>query len=128
MTLAPTDRSKDTLKKHEELWNKIRDLIRSITNNNFDEQYIKVKSDSDDALPLKKTLELYNMIIVVMSIFHEGSKYYRQVFLDECLYKLEILEYDGIDMSERSDFGRINGSRKCSICHYHHFLKVNFRF
>ena len=33
LTLIPTDKSKDTLKKYEELWNKIRDLIRSITNN-----------------------------------------------------------------------------------------------
>ena len=31
--VIPTDESKDTLKKYEELWNKIRDLIRSITNN-----------------------------------------------------------------------------------------------
>ena len=29
-TLIPTDESKHTLKKYEELWNKIRDLIRSI--------------------------------------------------------------------------------------------------
>ena len=31
LTLVPTDESKDTLKKFEELWNKIRDLIRSAT-------------------------------------------------------------------------------------------------
>ena len=30
LTLVNTDESKDTLKKYEELWNKIRDLIRSI--------------------------------------------------------------------------------------------------
>ena len=28
------------------------------------------------------------MIIVVRSVFHECKKYYPQVFLDECLYKL----------------------------------------
>ena len=33
LTQVPTDESKDTLKTYEELWNKIRDLIRSITNN-----------------------------------------------------------------------------------------------
>ena len=32
-TLVYTDESKDALKKYEELLNKIRDLIRSITNN-----------------------------------------------------------------------------------------------
>ena len=28
LTPAPTDESKDTLKKYEDLWNKIRDIIR----------------------------------------------------------------------------------------------------
>ena len=26
--------------------------------------------------------------LVVRSVFHEGNKYYPQVFLDECLHKL----------------------------------------
>ena len=51
-------------KKYEELWNNIRDLIRSISNNSFR------PFTSIDHLPLKKTLELYNMIIVVRSLFH----------------------------------------------------------
>ena len=31
-TLVPTDESKDTIKKYEEIWSKIRDLIRSVIN------------------------------------------------------------------------------------------------
>ena len=31
--LVPNDENKDTLKKYEEMWSKIRDLIRSVTNN-----------------------------------------------------------------------------------------------
>ena len=45
---------------------------------------MKIKVNLDADLSLKKTLELCNMIIVFRSIFHEGSKYYTQVFLDEC--------------------------------------------
>ena len=61
LTLVPTGESNDTLKKYEELWNKIRDLIRSVTNNSddYDEKYMKIKCNSDDDLPLKKILELY---------------------------------------------------------------------
>ena len=33
LTLFPADESKETLKKYEKLWNKIRDLIRSTSNN-----------------------------------------------------------------------------------------------
>ena len=42
LIIVATNERKDTLKKYEELWTKIRDLIRSITNNlgNYDEKYI----------------------------------------------------------------------------------------
>ena len=38
LTLVPTNEGKDTLKKYEELWNKIKDLVKSIINdsNNYD--------------------------------------------------------------------------------------------
>ena len=41
---------------------------------------MKIKFNSDDDLPVKKTLELYNMIIVVRHVFHEAKKYYPQFF------------------------------------------------
>ena len=41
---------------------------------------MKIKFRSDDDLPLKKTLELHNIVIVVGSVFNEGNKYYPQVY------------------------------------------------
>ena len=37
----------ETIKKYEELWNKIKYLIRLITNNSdtYDEKYMKIKFD-----------------------------------------------------------------------------------
>ena len=72
------------------MWSKIRDLIRSITkkSDNYDEKYIKIKFNSDDELPLNKTIEIPSMTIVVRAVFHENNKYYAQIFLDECLYKV----------------------------------------
>ena len=49
---------------------------------------MKIKFNLDDDLPLKKTIKLYNMAIVVRSVFHKGNKFYPRVFLDECLYNL----------------------------------------
>ena len=49
---------------------------------------MKIKFNSDDKLPLKKTLEIPIMTIVVRTVFIENNKYYRQIFLDECLYKI----------------------------------------
>ena len=36
---------------------------------------MEIKTNLDDDLPLKKTLKLYNMAIVVRFVFHEGNKY-----------------------------------------------------
>ena len=47
-----------------------------------------IKFNSDDDLPSNKTLDLHNIIILIRSAFHEGDRYYPQIFLEECLYKL----------------------------------------
>ena len=82
------NKNKYLIKRYEELWSKIRDLISPVTKNSNDygERYMKIKFNSDDELPLNKTI--YDMIIVIKAVFSENSKYYPQVFLDEYLYKL----------------------------------------
>ena len=49
---------------------------------------MKVTFDSDDELPLNKTIQTPTITIVVTAIFLENNKYYPQVFLDECLYQI----------------------------------------
>ena len=44
------------------------------------------------------------MIKVFRSVFHEGNKYYLQVFLAECFY-----ENDSIDVPEGIDFKKTTG-------------------
>ena len=90
---VPTNGSKEEIKKFEEIWIKIRNLIRSITENShdYDKKCMKIKSDSDDELLLNKTVEIPTMTIVVRTIFLKNNKYYPQVFLDECLYKLYVI-------------------------------------
>ena len=53
--------------------------------------YVKIKFNSDDQLLLNQTIEISTMTIVVRVFFHENSKYYLQVFLDEFLYKLQTI-------------------------------------
>ena len=82
-TLVPTNESKEKIKRYEEMWSKIRDLIRSTTKNSDDygDKYMKIKFNSDDELPLNKTIEIPAITIVVRAIFLENNKYYPQVFL-----------------------------------------------
>ena len=37
-------------------------------------------------IPLNKAIEICSMIVVARTAFHEHSKYYQLVFVDECLY------------------------------------------
>ena len=78
LTLVPTNESKEKIKKYEELWIKIRDLIRSVTkkSDDYDKKYMKIKLDSDDELPPNKTVEIPVMVIVVRATYYENNKYY----------------------------------------------------
>ena len=90
LTLVPTNENKEKIKKFEELWIKTRDLIRSMTkdSDDYEEKYMKIKLNSDEELPLNKTIEIPIMTIVVRGIFYENDKNYPQVLLDESLYKI----------------------------------------
>ena len=54
----------------------------------YGKDYIKIKFNSDDNLPLNKILKLHMLTIIVKSVFKEDGKYYPQFFLDEYLYEL----------------------------------------
>ena len=49
---------------------------------------MKIKFESDDNLPLGKTFSISDIIIVSASVLEKDGKFYPQIFLDECVYKL----------------------------------------
>ena len=104
-TLVPTNESKGKIKKYEELWSKIKDLIRSITKNPDDyyEKYMTIKFNSDDELPLNKRIEIPSMIIVIKAFFYENNKYYPQFFLDECPFKIQSIKMESKDELKEID-------------------------
>ena len=67
------------------------------------------------------------LTVIVRSVFEEDGKYYSQVFLDECLYEVQMPEYDRIDISERIDISKTNASKECNICHYWYVLDKNLK-
>ena len=76
--------------KYTKLWDGIKNLIEK-TNDKPGEHgtdFMKIKFNSDDNLPLNKTLKIHNLLTIVRSVFQEDNKYYPQVFLDEYLCKL----------------------------------------
>ena len=83
------DKNKEVLKKYTELRDEIKNKIVTINKSlEYCKDFMKIKFDSDDNLPLNKTRKLYDMIIVIRSIFEENGKFYPQIYLYECLYEL----------------------------------------
>ena len=92
LTFDSTDENKDLLKQFNDVFNGIRDKIKEISNGEFvyEKDYVKIKFNSDDNLPLNKALKFHIMTITIRSIFQENGKNYPQVYLDDALYKLNI--------------------------------------
>ena len=86
------DVNKELLKKYNYAWNGSRDKIKEVSSDEYDyeKDYIKIKFNSDDNLPLNKLLMLYLMTITITLVFKEDDKFYPQVFLDDSLYELNL--------------------------------------
>ena len=54
----------------------------------YGKDFMKIKFNSDDNLPLNKLLKFRMLAIIFRSAFTEDGKYYPQVFWDEYLYEL----------------------------------------
>ena len=85
------DENKELLKKYNDVFNGIRNKIKKISGDecDYEKDYMKIKFNSDDDLPLNKPLKFHNMTITIRSVFEDG-KLYTQVFLDDTLYELNI--------------------------------------
>ena len=81
-----TDENKELLKIYAGVWNGIKNKINAINSSecNYEKDYMKIKFNSDDDLPLNKPLKFHMMTIIIRSIFGDG-KLYPQVFLNDAL-------------------------------------------
>ena len=79
------------LNKFANVWDGIKNEIKAINGGgekNYRKDYMKIKSNSDDNLPLNNSLKYHAVAIIIRSVFEEGGKLYAQGFLDDCLYEL----------------------------------------
>ena len=62
----------EVLKKYAGLWYIIKNEIKTINDGKkgeYGKDFMKIKLDTDDNLPLNKTLKLHKMTIVIRSVF-----------------------------------------------------------
>ena len=84
-----TDENRKVLEKYAELWDGIKNEIKTINGGKegeYSKIFKKIKFDTNDNLSLNKPLKLHMLTIIVRSIFEEDSKLYLQVYLHECLH------------------------------------------
>ena len=77
-----TDENKELLKKYNDVFNGIRNKIKKISGDecDYEKDYMKIKFNSDDNLPLNKPLKFHLMTITMRFVFEEDDKLYPQVF------------------------------------------------
>ena len=58
-----TDENKDLLKKYSHVWNGIKNKIKEVDDSvwDYEKDYMKIKFNSDDNLPLNKPLKFHNI-------------------------------------------------------------------
>ena len=79
------------LEKYAKLLDEIKYHIQTINadkSGEYKKDYMRIKFNSGDDLPLNKILKLRMLTIIVRSVFEEDGKHYPQVFLDDCLYEV----------------------------------------
>ena len=90
MELHSVDENTELLKTYNDVFNGIRDKIKEINSDEceYEKDYMKIKFNSDDNLPLNKPSKFNNITITIRSVFKEDGNLCPQVFLDDTLYEL----------------------------------------
>ena len=75
--------NKEALKKCADACDGTKYKIKAINGgkeNDYGKDYMKIKFDCDDDLPLNKSLKFHAMTIIIRSVFEEDGKLYPQLF------------------------------------------------
>ena len=82
----------------------------------YEKNYSKIDVNAND-VPLYKPLEFQTLLTVIRCVFQTDNKLEPQVYLDECLYEYEMLEYEKkmIFQMELILISQINQKNICSV-------------
>ena len=90
LIFASTDKNKKILEKYTELWIEIKNQMETISDGKpikYGRDFVKIRFELDDDLPLGKILSIPMCIIAARSVFKRDNEYYPQAHLHEFLYE-----------------------------------------
>ena len=81
------------MQKYQEVFDEIKEIIKKINDYGqpvkCDENYMKIKFNTDDNIPLNKIIYFPTISVTIRSITQKDDKYYPQLFLYECLHQVQ---------------------------------------
>ena len=82
----------DIMQKYQKVLDGIKEIIKKINDYSqpikYDENYMKIKFNTDDNIPLNKIIYFPTTTMIIRSVTQKDGKYYSQLFLDDCLYEV----------------------------------------
>ena len=81
----------DSAKEYESVWSEIRSEIKRMNGTEkvfYEKNYCKIGINTEDDLPLEKSLKFLTLIVNINLVFQLNNKLYPQIYLDECFYEL----------------------------------------
>ena len=65
-------------KKYQDVWNGIKNKVEAVSSRecDYEKDYVKIKFNFDDDLPLNKPLKFLLTTIVITSVFEKDGKLY----------------------------------------------------
>ena len=79
------------IQKYQEVFDGIKEIIKKNDYNQpikYDDNYIKIKFNTDDNIPLNKIIYFPTITIIIRSVTQKDGKYYPPLFLDEFLHEV----------------------------------------
>ena len=72
------DKNKKLLKRYDDVFNGIMGKIRKLDDDwlEYAKDYMKIKFNSDDNLPLNKPLKFYQMTVTIKYVFSKYKRFY----------------------------------------------------
>ena len=77
-----TDENKELLKKYNYVSNGIKNKIKEVSSGkcDYEKDYMKIKLNSYDNLPLNKPSKFHNMTLTIRSVFEQDQNFIRKLF------------------------------------------------
>ena len=63
-------------------------LDQKLEKSMVEKNYCKIGINTEDNLPLEKSLKCLTLVVNINLVFQSNNKLYPQIYLDECFYEL----------------------------------------